>query len=110
MPGVDKIGRYFPFTLAALCDAATPYKADWSEWLAAAEDLGRLALDEDAPPRLLLPPAQSVTPAFTDETSCVWWTYGGPRVDATRWSQPTLPDAAVFASMLGYLAPAESAS
>jgi type VI secretion system protein ImpM len=110
MPSVDKVGRYFPLTLVALCDAGTPVEAEWSGWLDATEDLGRLALDQDAPPERLMPPEVPDAPGFTGETACVWWTEGGPRVAATRLSIPSLPDAAGFASMLGYLAPAESAS
>jgi type VI secretion system protein ImpM len=109
MPSVDKVGRYFPLTLAALPDAGTPNADDWAGWLDAVETLGRLALDEDAPPeRLMQPSAPSGT--FTSETSSLWWTDGGPRVAASRLSLPSLPDAACFASMLGHLAPMESAS
>jgi type VI secretion system protein ImpM len=110
MPSVDKVGRYFPLSLAALSDAGTPTEADWSGWLDDVEDLGRLALDEDAPPEQLMPPPAPMTPVFTGETVCVWWTVGGPRVDSARLTMPSLPDAACFASMLGYLAPAESGS
>src|SRR5882757_5407909 len=57
MPSVDRVGRYFPLSFAALGaalpdagtpDAGTPDGAAWSDWLDAAEVLGRLALDEDA--------------------------------------------------------------
>ena len=40
MPSVDKVGRYFPLTLAALPDAGTPNADDWSGWLDAVEDAG----------------------------------------------------------------------
>ena len=90
--------------------SSTSGEADWSGWLDAAEDLGRLALDEDAPPERMMPPPFPWSPAFTGETACVWWTDGGPRVESARLTMPSLPDAACFASMLGYLAPAESAS
>jgi type VI secretion system protein ImpM len=110
MPSVDKVGRYFPLTLAALPDAGTPKPDDWSDWLDTAETLGRLALDEDAPPERLMPPPSPSSATFTSETTSLWWTDGGPRVEATRLSLSSLPDAACFASMLGHLAPAESAS
>jgi type VI secretion system protein ImpM len=109
MPSVDKVGRYFPLTFVALC-GGSPRGSDWFEWLNAVEDLGRLALDEDAPPEQLMPPPPPSTLAFTEEASCVWWTDGGPRVEATRLSLPSLPDAVRFATMLGYIAPMESAS
>lgn len=108
MPSVDKVGRYFPLTFAALSGAGTPDATSWSGWLDAVEDLGRAALDEDAPPERLIPPSPPVA-GFIDTTSCVWWTEGGPRVEASRLSLPSLPDAARFASMLGHLAPTESA-
>ncbi len=106
MPSVDKVGRYFPLTLAALPDNGTPN--DWTEWLDAAESLGRLALDEDAPPeRLMPPPAPKSVPVAEGS---LWWTDGGPRVPPTRMSLASLPDAICFAAMLGRLAPTESAS
>ena len=108
-PSVDKVGRYFPLTLAALCAAGTPDPTEWSEWLDTTEDLGRLALDEDAPPERLMPPPPPLSPARTSGTASIWWTDGGPRVEASRLSFPSLPDAASFASMLGHLAPTESA-
>jgi type VI secretion system protein ImpM len=110
MPSVDKVGRYFPLTFAALSDAGTPAAADWSDWLDAVEALGRLALEEDAPPERLMPPPSPLSLGFTDETACVWWTDGGPRVEPARLTMSGLPDAACFASMLGYPEPAESAS
>jgi type VI secretion system protein ImpM len=110
MPSVDKVGRYFPLTFAALPNAGAPNAEEWSGWLDTAEDLGRLALDEDAPPDRLMPPPTPLSPSITGETSCLWWTEGGPRVEASRLSLPSLPDAARFATMLGHLAPSESAS
>jgi type VI secretion system protein ImpM len=109
MPSVDKVGRYFPLTLAAL-PAGTANADDWSGWLDEAETTGRLALDEDAPPERLMPPPVPSISGFSGETMAVWWTDGGPRVDATRLALPALPDAACFAFMLGHLAPTESAS
>jgi type VI secretion system protein ImpM len=109
MPSVDKVGRYFPLTFAALSGSGTPDAEEWSDWLDAVEDLGRAALDEDAPPERLMPPPSPLSPAFGNETATLWWTDGGPRVEASRLTLPSLPDAARFASMLGFLAPTESA-
>lgn len=109
MPSVDKVGRYFPLTLAALPETGTPVADDWSEWLDSAEALGRLALDEDAPPERLMPPPSPMSPTVMGVTTCQWWTDGGPRVEATRLSLTALPDPECFASMLGHLAPTESA-
>jgi type VI secretion system protein ImpM len=109
MPSVDKVGRYFPLTLAALPETGTPVADDWAEWLDSAENLGRLALDEDAPPEQLMPPPAPSSPIVMGVTICQWWTTGGPRVEASRLSSTTLPDPERFASMLGHLAPTESA-
>ncbi len=107
MPSVDKVGRYFPLTLAALPDAGTPNADDWAEWLDAVEITGRLALDEDAPPERLMPPPCPSALRFTGDAQSLWWTDGGPRVEASRLSLTSLPDAACFAFMLGHLAPTE---
>ncbi len=113
MPSVDKVGRYFPLTFAALTNHA-PDPGIWAGWLDEAENLGRLALDEDAPPDRLMPPqCPPPGPPASDiwnGAACVWWTEGGPRVDATNLSLPSLPDGACFAAMLGFLPPTESAS
>ncbi len=110
MPSVDKVGRYFPLTFAALIADTAPDPADWTDWLDEAENLGRLALDEDAPPERLMPPPCPAPSASWNGAACAWWTEGGPRVEATSLSLPSLPGAASFAAMLGYLPPSESAS
>ena len=52
MPSVDKVGRYFPLTMASAFRLWNAERGGVrSGWLDAAETLGRLALDEDAPPR-----------------------------------------------------------
>jgi type VI secretion system protein ImpM len=109
MPSVDKVGRYFPLTLAALPETGTPVAVDWSEWLDSAEALGRLALDEDAPPERLMPPPSPLSAPVTCDTTSLWWTDGGPRVKASRLALTGLPDPECFAAMLGHLAPTESA-
>jgi type VI secretion system protein ImpM len=110
MPSVDKVGRYFPLTFAALSDDGAPDPEAWRDWLDAVEDLGRLALDDDAPPERLTPPPCPLSFSTTGGTTCDWWTDGAPRVKATHLALSSLPDATGFASMLGYLASTESAS
>ena len=102
MPSVDKVGRYFPLTFAALPDQGTPRAEDWDPWLDAVETLGRLALDEDAPPERLTPPPCPTVPSLPRGTTSLWWTEGGPRVEPARLSLTILPDATRFASMLGH--------
>jgi type VI secretion system protein ImpM len=109
MPSVDKVGRYFPLTFAALPPEGTPNAEEWSEWLDQVEDLGRLALDEDASPERLTPPPAPLSSGAVGESESLWWTDGGPRVEATRLSLPSLPNFTRFAAMLGHMAPSESA-
>lgn len=50
MPSVDKVGRYFPLTLASsLGDGVRPFQivAEAQDWFAAAESLALSVLDED---------------------------------------------------------------
>lgn len=109
MPSVDKVGRYFPLTLAALPEAGTPLAEAWSDWLDGAEVVGRRALDEDAAPEQLMPPPCPLSPVAMGVTTSQWWTDGGPRVAASRLVLTALPDPECFAAMLGHLAPTESA-
>jgi type VI secretion system protein ImpM len=111
LPSVDRVGRYFPLTFAALPAAAVGVNGAWSEWLEAAEAIGRGALEDDTPPDRLMPPPCPLSPYPVPGTAeTAWWTDGGPRVAAATFSLPALPDAARFATMLGHPAPVESAS
>jgi type VI secretion system protein ImpM len=107
LPSVDRAGRYFPLTFAALYgDGAIP--ADDPVWLDGCEAAGRAALEQDADPELLcamlgVPDAAENTAGPTEAgmTQSVWWTDGAPRVPATRFVLAGLPDASVYATMLG---------
>lgn len=98
LPSVDRVGRYFPLTLAALPGRGG---ADADVWLDAAEAAGFAAIEQDATPERImdmLPPAQATDrlPA----TGSLWWTTGGPRVAAIRRLCTALPDGDGFAAML----------
>ena len=113
MPSVDRVGRYFPLTLAAVFPPGTaaPLADDAAHWLDLCEAAGRAALDDDVPPDQVagkvtgqLPPGRPAADppdAAVASRSGAWWTDGGPRVPATRLTLATLPDAAQFAFMLG---------
>ncbi len=114
MPSVDRVGRYFPLTLAAVFPPGSGVPADdiAGPWLEVCEAAGRAALDDDAPPDQVadqvargLPPPVAGEPIETPRAG-VWWTDGGPRVAATRLTLAALPDAAQFIAMLGADAPA----
>ena len=99
LPSVDRAGRYFPLSFAAL-GPLDPAGA--AAWLDICEGLGRAALEADAAPEALEaglatappPPAGVSAPVGT------WWTEGSPRVGARRFTSGALPDPAVFAAML----------
>ena len=107
MPSIDRAGRLFPLTFVHM--APTQAEPDWLDRAAAS---GIAALEHDLDPealaaRLELPAAESgpAAPADADSTRCLWWTEGGPRVPATVFTTPSLPDAAGFTRMLDAAAP-----
>jgi type VI secretion system protein ImpM len=107
LPSVDRAGRYFPLTFAALFgNGAAP--ANDPAWLDGCEAAGRAALEQDAGPdqlgaMLRVPEAAEGAATQTENgmTQSVWWTDGAPRVPATRLVLSGLPDAAIYATMLG---------
>lgn len=102
MPSVDRVGRYFPLTLAAaIAPGGYAPPDNPSAWLDACEVAGRAALEADLTPEQVL----QRLPAFdgsgaTTAAVATWWTEGGPRVPPTRLSLAALPDALQFAAML----------
>jgi type VI secretion system protein ImpM len=106
MPSVDRVGRYFPLTLAAVFPpgAGVPAEDAAGRWLEVCEAAGRAALDDDVPPDEVAGQVAGQVPgvgaAADDLRSGVWWTDGGPRVAATRLALAMLPDAAQFMVML----------
>ena len=102
MPSVDKAGRYFPLTLAAL-DNRDAFDMN-DGWLDRAEDAGIAALEKDVSPEslslMLGSPPVAIEPAAILSAS-LWWTDGAPRVPATRLTLARLPDITTYASMLG---------
>ncbi len=104
IPSVDKAGRYFPLTFAALCGDGDSIPS----WLDRCEDAGFAALERDTEPeeivRLIGHPEGALQYRdYAKTVSCesIWWTDGAPRVAATRMSLSGLPDVATYASMLG---------
>lgn len=96
LPSVDRVGRCFPLTLAALVPCLG------AAWLDGAEALGRAALEEDLGPEAIAAglaalPASDATGA---DAPCLCWTEGGPRVPPCRLAAPALPPPADFAAML----------
>ena len=100
LPSVDRVGRYFPLTFAALGPAD-------DDWLAACEDAGFAALEQEIGPddiaaRIGLPIGlrdRDDAPSVVGGT--LWWTDGSPRVPATRFEYNGMPDVETFMAMLG---------
>jgi type VI secretion system protein ImpM len=102
LPSVDRVGRYFPLTLAAVfTPGLAPDAAGAGTWLAAAEAAGLAALERDATLAEILAGLPTEPPPFgASEADALWWTDGGPRVAAGTLRLPTLPEAGRFATML----------
>jgi type VI secretion system protein ImpM len=112
LPSVDRVGRHFPLTFAALAPEAEP--ADLIRagggFLATAEQAGREAIAADLPPEALaariaaalaVPPEEpGVDPSLCPRGGALWWTAGAPRVPPGAFASPTLLQAAAFAAML----------
>jgi type VI secretion system protein ImpM len=112
MPSVDRVGRYFPLTFAAVmpgADAATLIR-EGGGFLALVESAGLDALAGDLAPDVVaarLAAAASTEPGYaaTDPELCppdgaLWWSAGSPRVPSTAFATAALPGEAIFAGML----------
>jgi type VI secretion system protein ImpM len=112
LPSVDRAGRYFPLTLAALMETAelSELLAAGGGFLTAAEAAGRDAVADDLPPEALASrlAAAAAAPAadqglnlpHDSKAAGLWWTAGAPRVAPVAFACPVLPDKARFAAML----------
>lgn len=108
LPSVDRAGRYFPLTFAALFEGRPPAAEDpaTTAWLDRCEAAGRAALEETAEPDRLheMMSHHDLTPDEPDgvpAAQSLWWSDGSPRVRAARLSLGGLPDPATYAAMLG---------
>ena len=102
LPSVDRAGRYFPLTFAALSPRGVAV-APGEGWLDTCEAAGRAALEQDTPPQdiaaMLDAPELLEDVCRTDQG--LWWSEGSARVAAIRMTLRRLPDAATYAAMLG---------
>jgi type VI secretion system protein ImpM len=102
LPSVDRAGRYFPLTFAAL-HGGVRETAQGDAWLDRCEAIGRDALERDTPPQLIsdalgLPDLPNDGEGIDH---AVWWTEGSLRVASMRMTFTAMPDAAIYAAMLG---------
>ncbi len=105
LPSVDRVGRYYPLTLATVFgpDCQPPAQEQCNSWLDECEEAGRAAVERDATPEqvaALLRPLDACG-ATAAPAASLWWTAGSPRVEAGRWSLRALPGPDAFATMLG---------
>ena len=109
LPSVDKAGRYSPLTIAAVTAIDwAPYGGVMASFLAASEQAGRDAIDDDLSPVDLLGRVQQGfvaddAPASEMRFACgraTWWTEGGPRVAPRRETGDTLPEGRSFAALI----------
>lgn len=102
LPSVDKAGRYFPLTFAALRPDSIAVSAG-EAWLQRCEAAGLSALEQDTTPQDIA--AMIGSPDLPDDAArtgeAVWWSEGSTRVDPTRITLRCMPDAATYAMMLG---------
>lgn len=109
LPSVDKVGRYYPLTIAAEAQGDwAPLVGAMEDFLASAEEAGRDALEIDLEPAEL---GRRVREAFVvgepppsavdvEPGRVSWWTDGGPRVAARVESGAALPVGARFAALM----------
>lgn len=109
LPSVDKAGRYYPLTIAAVASTDwAPYAGAMMDALAAWEQAGRDALEYDLAPLELLsriqaafessdPPGSSMDFVPAQAT---WWTDGGPRVAPRAERGTALPEGTGFATLI----------
>jgi type VI secretion system protein ImpM len=109
LPSVDKVGRYYPLTIAAVSSNDwVPYAGRMMAFLAASEQAGRDALEHDLSPAELLrriqaafAASEALAPAMDFVPGrATWWTEGGPRVAARLESGSALPEATGFAVLI----------
>ncbi len=102
LPSVDRAGRYFPLTFAALSEQGIA-KASGEAWLDACEAAGRAALEQDLPPQVMagVLAASELPKADTGPAEARWWSEGSPRVRPVCMVLQRLPDAETYAAMLG---------
>lgn len=102
LPSVDKAGRYFPLTFAALHPAGFAM-ASAEPWLDSCEAAGRVALEQDTPPQEIsgMIGAPDLPDEAAREVEAIWWSDGSERVQPRRMTMRGLPDAVTYAAMLG---------
>ncbi len=112
LPSVDRAGRYFPLTLAAVAHDVEPAVmiGQGGGFLATIEAAGLAAIERGLTPEELAalvaaagdraPEDGGVDSSLWPRTGSLWWTAGAPRVAAAAFVSQSLPDESDFAAML----------
>jgi type VI secretion system protein ImpM len=99
MPSVDRVGRHYPLTVAAVFGGVDGAPGCVG-WLEAAEQAALDALALDRAPDALGAALDSIAEPAWEAGAAGWWTAGSPRVPACRLTIAGLPAAADFAAMI----------
>jgi type VI secretion system protein ImpM len=112
MPSVDRVGRYFALTFAAVTPNGDPrgLLGEAGGFLDAAETAGLDAVALDlAPDEVAVriaaagsagPGGGGADPQLCPQGGALWWSEGSGRVPRTVFATPGLPDEAEFSGML----------
>jgi type VI secretion system protein ImpM len=99
MPSIDRAGRHYPLTVAAVFVGMSAAPSDLA-WLDAVELVALKALTLDQTPDTLEQSLHSVPAPVRQAGAGSWWTAGSPRVPETRLAAGGLPDPRDFAAMI----------
>ena len=100
LPSVDRAGRHWPLTIAAVLPGLHGAPMPDPAWMATLEEAGLDAVLSDAPPERIEERLAAASPLLQAGGGGAFWTEGAPRVSARRFSAGALPGPATFASML----------
>src|SRR5262245_21977886 len=103
MPSVDRVGRYFPLTIAALVEKAPP--VGQNPWFENAESLSLETLDDAFDPATLSARVQELGAPPSDAGSSSdaggwWWTLGSRSLTPLGFRAATLPQGAAATTLI----------
>jgi type VI secretion system protein ImpM len=100
LPSVDRAGRHWPLTLAAVLPGLPGAPRPDPAWMTALEEAGLEAVTSDATPERIEERLAAAPLAVEPGGGAAFWTEGAPRVAPRRFSAGALPGPAAFAAML----------
>jgi type VI secretion system protein ImpM len=100
LPSVDRAGRHWPLTLAAVLPGLPGAPQPDAGWLDMLEQAGLDAVTADATPEQIEAALNAAPVAIGAGGEAAWWTDGSPRVQPRRIALGALPGPSAFAAML----------